>query len=266
MTSPVTIRASSFGALFDCPSRWAAIHLEGRRVPSTGAAALGRAVHRGTAVYDAERVAGRLPSLTAATDAAAQAIEQPDEDTDWHDDSPATAKDIAVSLTARYCREISQLYEFVAVEISVNSLHLTDLGLVLTGHTDRVRRTDAGIGIVDIKTGKSAVDKDGRARTKGHAAQLGVYELVAEAALGARMDLPGQILGMQTNVTPDKQRIGSAEIVGAREVLVGTDDQTGLLHIAAMLVHGQIPLWGNPQSRMCHERYCPNFKTCFFRR
>lgn len=266
MTSPVTIRASSFGALFDCPSRWAAIHLEGRRVPSTANAALGKAVHKGTAVYDAERVSGRMPSLQAAADAAAEQIERPEDDTDWQNESPEKAKDIAVSLTTKYCRDVAHLYEFVAVEISVEALHLTDLEIVLTGHTDRVRRTDDGLGIVDIKTGKTAVGTDGRAKTHGHAAQMGVYELVAEAALGARMDLPSQILGMQTNAKPETQRIGTGEIVGAREVLLGNDDQQGLLHIASALVHGRIPLWGNPKSVMCHERYCPNFHTCFFRR
>jgi hypothetical protein len=200
---PVTIRASSFGSLFDCPARWIAIHLEGKRTPSSANSALGTGVHAGTAVYDESRV---------------------------------------------------------------DSLLLTDLDIVLTGHTDRVRRTDDGLGICDLKTGKTAVGTDGTAKTHGHAAQMGVYEIVAETALGARMDLPAQIIGLQTNLTPDKQRIGTGEIEGAREVLIGNEEHTGLLRVAAQLVHGDIAPWGNPKSMMCHKRYCPNYQTCFWRR
>jgi hypothetical protein len=49
-------------------------------------------------------------------------------------------------------------------------------------------------------------------------------------------------------------------------VLLGDQDNTGLLVTASKIVHGEIPAWGNPKSMMCHERYCPNFKTCFWRR
>jgi hypothetical protein len=263
--APVTIRASSFGALFDCPARWTAIHREGRRTPSRANAAIGQAVHKGTALFDTEVLHGQAPSVEAAKDAAVQTIEHPREEIDWDEDKPAQAKDIAASLTERYCTIFAPTVEYAAVEIGVDSLRIDDLAIILTGTTDRVRKTADGLGIADLKTGKQAVGTDGRAKTHGHAGQLGVYELVAEAGMGVRMDLPAQVVGLQTNVTPEKQRIGTGEVHGAKEVLIGTEDHVGLLHTAAQLAHGDI-VFGNPKSMMCSERYCPAFTTCFFRR
>lgn len=264
--APITIRASSFGSLFDCSARWVAIHLEGRRSPQSGAAALGTAIHAGTAVFDTERVAHQVPSIAAAQDAAVESIRRPTEETIWDDDSLDKAEKVAVSLTERYCTLESPKHQFVAVEASVESLLITDLDLVLTGHVDRVRQTDDGYGITDLKSGKTAVGTDGRAKTHGHAAQMGVYELVAQSAVGLPITAPAQIIGLQTNLTPDKQRIGSGEIFGAREPLLGDDTQPGLLSIASKIVHGDIPAFGNPRSMLCSEKYCPAFKTCFYRR
>jgi hypothetical protein len=36
--TPVIIRASSLGRLFDCPASWAATHIDGKRMPSNGKA------------------------------------------------------------------------------------------------------------------------------------------------------------------------------------------------------------------------------------
>lgn len=265
--TPVTIRASSFGSLFDCPARWIAIHIEGKRSPSSANSALGTGVHAGTAVYDASRLPECSPvSVDDAKQAAFESVTKPREDVDWEDEQPAKVADVAVSLTERYCTLFAPTIEYAAVEISVDSLLLTDLDIILTGHTDRVRRTENGLGICDLKTGKTAVGTDGKAKTQGHAAQLGVYEIVAETALDVRMDLPAEIIGLQTNLTAEKQRIGVGEIEGAREVLIGNEEHTGLLNVAAQLVHGDIAPWGNPKSMMCHKRYCPNFQTCFWRR
>ncbi|MDR0769958.1 MAG: PD-(D/E)XK nuclease family protein [Burkholderiales bacterium] len=264
-TSPVIIRASSFGSLFDCPARWIAINLEGRQVPQNGKAALGTALHTGTAVFDGERAKGQVPSVSAATDAAVEAVRRPSDETDW-DGEQVNAEKIAASLTEKYCREESDNHFFVAVEVNVEALHLTDLNITLTGTADRVAFDEMGYGVCDIKSGKQIVGTDGTVRTAGHAAQLGVYELVAEAATGLEIRSPAKIIGLQTNLTPEKQRIGVGEITGAREVLLGDADNTGLLTTAASLVHGAIPPWGNPKSMMCHVRYCPNFQTCFWRK
>lgn len=266
MKAPVTIRASSFGSLFDCPARWIAIHLEGRRTPQSAAAALGTAIHAGTAVFDVDRVKHIEPSLSAAEDAAVESVRKPREETIWDEETSDKAEKVARSLVGRYCTLESLKHEFVAVEASVESLLITDLNIELTGHVDRVRRVDGHHGTTDLKSGKTAVGTDGNARTHGHGAQLGVYELVAEAATGLRMDLPSQIIGLQTNLTPDKQRIGTGEIEGAREALLGNDDQVGLLAVAAKIVHGDVDAYGNPKSMMCSARYCPAFQTCFWRR
>lgn len=266
MKPPVVIRASSFGSLFDCPERWIAIHLEGRRVPQNGKAALGTAIHAGTAAFDSERVAGQVPSIATAQDVAVEAIRKPREDTNWEGEQ-ADAEKIALSLTAKYCQEESPKHNFVAVEASVDSLLISDLNIILTGTTDRVELTEYdGHGIRDIKSGKAAVGTDGRAKTHGHGAQMGVYELVAEAATGLPITAPAQIIGLQTNKTAASQRIGTGEIVGARDVLLGDEEHTGLLVTAARLVHGELPPWGNPKSMMCHGNYCPSYNTCFWRR
>jgi RecB family exonuclease len=268
MRTPVTIRASSFGSLFDCPARWIEIHMKGRKVPSTSKAALGTAVHAGTAAFDTERVEGREPSLDAAKDAAAEKVRAPGYEIDWQEDRPADAIDIAVSLTERYATLESPRHEFVAVEASVDALHVTDLDLVLTGTTDRVYRApDTGeLGIADVKTGKTIVRADGTVDAKGHAAQLGIYELVGGAAIAQPLTAPAKVIGLQTNKTAEKQRIATADVVGAREPLLGDEHHSGLLHTAARLVHGEIDAWGNPRSMMCHERYCPAYRTCFWRR
>jgi hypothetical protein len=264
--SPVTIRASSLGSLFDCPARWVAIHQEGKRMPQSGNAALGQAIHAGTAVFDEDRVSFITPSLDAAENAAVESIRKPREETIWDEEAADKAEKVARSLTMRYCTLESPKHEFVAVEASVESLHIMDLDLILTGHVDRVRSVDGAYGVVDLKSGKSAVNAEGRANTKGHSVQLGVYELVAEAAVDQKMTAPAQIIGLQTNLTPDKQRIASAEVPNVREVLLGDEERPGLLTIASKLVHGSMPIWGNPKSMMCHQNYCPNFKTCFWRR
>lgn len=265
---PITIRASSFGSLFDCPARWIAIHRLKQRMPSRANAAIGTAIHAGTAVYDGERVRGQTPSVSAAMDAAAAAAKDPGYEVDWADDKPDAAVDIATSLTQRYAEHESPKHTFVAVEASVDSLHLTDIGIVLTGTTDRVYADESTgeLGIGDLKSGKTIVRTDGTVDTKGHAAQVGVYELVASAAIGRPVSAPAKIIGLQTNKTPDKQRIGCGEIAGAREPLLGDEHHTGLLHTAARLVHGEIDAWGNPKSMMCHQRYCPNWNTCFWRK
>lgn len=264
---PIRIRASSFSTLFDCPSRWIAINIEGLKVPSRANSVIGTATHAGTANFDRERLVGQVPSVAAAQDAAVESVRNPNGEVDWDDSSPAEAATIAASLTQRYCTLESPKHEFVAVEATIEALEITDLGIVLTGSTDRVKlHANGGKGIGDIKTGKTAVAADGHVETKGHSAQMGVYELIAGAALGEPMTEPAVIIGLQANKTPDKQRIGTGEIVGAREVLLGDDDNPGLLKLASRIVHGDIPAWGNPKSIMCSSRYCPRYSACWFRR
>jgi hypothetical protein len=261
----VTIRASSLSGLFDCPACWAAKHIEGRRVPSNGKAMLGKAVHASTAVYDQAVIDGSGITVNEAAAAAVDTIHKPDEEVDWDDDSPVEAERIAVALHTKYCEQIAPRQTYRAVEVQCDRLEITDLAIALTGTTDRVRETDEGLAICDLKTGKAAVSSDGTVKTGGHAYQMGVYELLAEQASGVPIAGPAQIIGMNTAKTAAAQRIGTGEIVGAREVLLGDGEAPGILEHAANLIHSG-NFWGNPKSMLCHERYCPIHAICKFRK
>lgn len=177
------IRASSLPELFDCPARWEAKHLCGRRLPRSAAAQLGTAVHAGAAVFDVQRILGSPITPDDAAGEVVDAIHHPREDVDWGEDSPREAERIALALHGLYCRDIAPARNYVAVEATCERLEITDLGLALTGTTDRITTNALGdLGIADIKTGKTAVAADGTVRTAGHAAQIGVYELLAGAA------------------------------------------------------------------------------------
>lgn len=259
------IRASSLSHLFDCPARWAAIHLEGRQMPSTGKAMLGRAVHASTAVFDQSIIDNAGISIADAAAAAVDVIHHPEEDVVWDDETPRDAEKIAIALHNKYCSEISPTQTYKAVEIKCEKLEISDLGIALTGTTDRVRETEDGFAISDIKTGKAAVGADGNVKTAGHAYQLGVYELLAEHAGGMPITGDAQVIGLNTGKTPAAQRIGMGQIHGARAVLLGDGESPGILEMAAKLIHGG-DFWGNPKSMMCHEKYCPIYSICKFRK
>ncbi len=263
--SIVTIRASALSDFLDCPARAEAKHLRGLRTPSSAASVLGTAIHKSTALYDASVIAGQGITIDEAAGAAVDAIHKPDDDVQWDDESPKSAEAVAVALHKLYCTEIAPTQEYAAVEVLCERLEILDLGIALTGTTDRVRRVADGFGIGDLKTGKRAVGADGAVETKGHAYQLGVYELLAERASGLPITEGAQIVGLQTGKTERGRRVGiSAPVVGARDVLIGDEDSPGVLEtVARMIQSGAFP--GNPRSMLCGERYCPIYKTCKFR-
>lgn len=261
MNNIITIRASSLGRLFDCPAAWAATHIDGKRTPSNGKAMLGKAVHASTAVYDQSQIDGTGITIDEAAAALVDTIYRPDEDVAWDEDTPQDAEKIALSLHTKYCQIIAPHQNYKAVEIKCDRLEITDLGIALTGTTDRVRETDDGLAICDLKTGKAAVGSDGKVKTAGHAYQLGVYELLAEHASGVSISAPAQIIGMNTAKTPASQRIGTGEISGARQVLLGDSESPGILEHAARIIHSG-SFYQNPKSMMCGERYCACFATC----
>lgn len=261
----IMIRASSLGELFDCPARWAAKHLDGKTLPRSSAAQLGTAVHAGTAVFDHSRLPGGSPvSADDAAEALVKAIHHPDEDVAWEDSTPAEAERIALALHSRYCADIAPTQSYLGVEVKCEKLELPDLGIALTGTTDRVRKTPRGHGISDLKTGGKAVGVDGRAVTQGHGTQLGVYELLAEHAMGLRITEPAQIVGMNTGKTAAAQRVGLGEVPDARAALVGTEESPGLLEHASRLIHSGA-FYGNAKSWLCSPKYCPAHPTCRFR-
>ena len=139
------IRASSWADLFDCPARWYAKNVQGLRLPSSGAAALGTAVHAGTAVYDAHAA----HDLEAAIETAVQTAKEPEQDVLWDDDLPqGKAIDTAATLTADYCQTIGAHRQYAAVEVQCDALEIaTEYGTVtITGTTDRVRQEDGKTG------------------------------------------------------------------------------------------------------------------------
>ena len=263
----VTIRASALGDFLDCPARAEAKHLLGKKCPQSPAALLGTAVHRSTAVYDESTLSGKGIKIGEAAAAAVDAIHKPTEEVAYgEDESPGQIEDIALALHGRYCAEIAPTQNYVAVEVKCERLEITDIGLALTGTTDRVRKVGDGNGIADLKSGKTAVRADGHVETKGHRYQIGVYELLAERASGLPITAGGQIIGLQAGKTERGQRVAVSEpINGARDVLIGEPDSPGVLEIIAHQIHAGI-FPGNPRSMLCGEKYCPIYNTCKFRK
>lgn len=263
----ITVRASALSDFLDCAARAEAKHLLKMRSPSGGGALLGKALHRSTAVFDESVITGKGITVDESAGAAVDAIIKPDEDVALDDDeSKADMARIAVALHERYCTEVAPTQNYVAVEIQCERLEITDIGLALTGTTDRVRKAGDGHGISDIKSGKTAVKADGTVETKGHRYQIGIYELLAERASGLQITAPGRVVGLQVAKTDRGQRVGVSDgINGARDVLIGDGDTPGVLEIVAKMIHsGNFP--GNPRSMLCGEKYCPIFNTCKFRR
>lgn len=261
------VRASALSDFLDCAARAEARHLLGKRMPSTGRAVLGTAIHRSTALFDESMITGGGLTIDETAAAAVDAIHKPNDDVVWGDDeSPDEAESIAIALHSKYCADVSPTQDYVAVEVRCDALDITDIRLTLTGTTDRVRGTpEGGYGISDVKTGKTAVSASGEVSTKGHAFQIGVYELLAEHGSGLPITERARVVGMQTGKTAKAQRIGIGEIDGARDVLIGEPDSPGILEVVAKMIHGGV-FPGNPRSMMCSEKYCPIFNSCKFRK
>ncbi len=261
----VQIRASSLGELFDYPARWEAKHLLKMRLPTSGAARLGQAVHAGTALFDQSKLEDNPLTADEAASAVVDTIHGHDEEVDWSEVSQNEAEKIAIPLHKLYCNEIASRQEYVAVEALCEDLAIADIGITLTGTVDRVRVTDDGLGIADIKTGKTAVAADGTVKTRGHAAQIGVYELLASHALGQPMSAPAQIIGLQVAKTDKGRRAAAGEIDGALDLLLDEGDSPGLLRMASRMVHSG-DFYGNPRSQACGSRYCPVYNICKWRK
>ena len=262
-----TIRASSWPTLFDCSLRWYYQNVAGMRLPSSGAALLGTALHRSPAVYAPPARPGGAGNIDEACESVAASIADPKDDVAWDDDlRPSAAVDIGVALTKRYAAEVAPTHTYRAVEVNCEGMRIaTPDGVIrLVGTTDRVRITDDGKeGISDLKSGRAAVSADGRANTKGHHLQTGVYRLMAEHVLQRTLEAPDEIIGLQTAKTERGQRVACAEIRDSRTPLVGDEDTPGLIEMAArMLRTGLFP--PNPKSTLCSAKYCAGYFRCKF--
>ncbi|ELK4895246.1 PD-(D/E)XK nuclease family protein [Pseudomonas aeruginosa] len=260
----ITVRASSWGALFDCGFRWEGVHLLKMRSPSSPRALLGTAIHASTAAFDAARVNGEPISAYDASELLVHTLQQPEFEVDWRgsDISPREAESTGLTLHTKYCNDISPRYDFVAVELTTKPLEIDCGGGILvrlTGQLDRARikRDSYGVGIADVKTGGAAVSQ-GVAKTKGHKAQIGTYELLYEHTTGDAITAPAEIIGLKTRGKPEA---AVGEIVGARQMMAGTAEHHGLIKFAAdMFRSGLFP--PNPQSPLCSPKYCPRWRTC----
>jgi hypothetical protein len=259
-----TIRASSWPTLFDCSLRWYYQNVRGMRTPSRGKSQLGTALHKATAVYDTPRVNGDAGNLSEALGALVETLEKPAQEVVWDDDfKQPKAESIGLALTRNYAEQIAPSHQYRAVEIACNALDITtESGVVrINGTTDRVRVTEDGReGISDIKSGGRAVGADGRAVTKGHHLQTGIYRIMAEAALERVLDAPDEIIGLQVAANA---RVGCGEIGDSRTPLVGDADSPGLIEMAGrMLKSGIFP--PNPRSMLCSPVYCGGYGVCKF--
>lgn len=267
----INVRASSWASLFDCAHKWEGVHLMGMHSPSSPRAALGRAIHHGTALFDQGRISapGSI-SVAQACESSAEFLTQPDQDeeVDWRAEEDLTigkAVDISVKLTMLYCQQISPRYEFRSVELETKPLDIDCGGGVvvrITGTLDRSRMIVGahGLGIADLKSGANAVEK-GRAKTKGHAPQIGTYELLYEHTTGEAITEHAEIVGLKTKGTLE---VATGQIHGAKAMMLGTEESPGLIQYAAdMFKSGLFP--PNPSSMLCNKKYCARWDSCKFK-
>lgn len=271
----VEVRASSIKDALDCAMRFEAKHLRRIRMPSSGAAHLGTALHAGTAAYDRAVLEERLADAGEAADVLVNKLSSDvtDDGDDVVWDSTFTRKDaLSVGLMGltNYIEKIGSKRRYKAVEAQLEKFRIQfpdqKIVIALTGTTDRVRqvRKDTfeggiGYGISDIKSGANRVSaKDNTVIRNAEKAQLAVYELIAERATGIEISAPAEIVGIST---AKHASVGTTEVHGTREAIVGTSERPGILDfIARMLRSGLFP--PNPASKLCHERFCPIYRTC----
>lgn len=260
------IRASSWGSLFDCAHKWEGVHLLGMKKPSGPRALLGSAWHASTAAFDNSRINGDGLTSDDTAGIVSDTINKPPYEIDWTSDelSAKDAEKIAINLHGIYCNDWSPKYNFVSVEMETKPFQIDcggDLSIQLTGTMDRsrIKKGHDGAGIADLKSGGNAVQK-GAAKTKGHAAQVGTYELLFEHTTGLYITQDAEIIGAKTKGKPE---IASGTIKNSKQLLIGTDTQKGLIEYAAeMFRAGLFP--PNPQSHLCNPKYCARWDTCIF--
>lgn len=266
MSAAIRVRASSWAALFDCAYRWEGIHLLGMRNPVGLRAALGTAIHAGTAAYDQSHIDQTGLTIDSAAGVLVDKLRDPDADYDPRADdlTLAEAERIGVSLLVKYCQKITPEYDFLAVEMETKPLDIDCGGGVivqLTGTMDRARvckKTD-GIGIADVKSGAAAVAKV-VAKVQGHGPQIGTYEILFEHTTGERITADGEIIGLQTK---GAQEIGIGKVRNAKAMMLGTDESPGLIEFAARMFRTG-DFYPNSRSLLCSPKYCPRFSTCHF--
>lgn len=261
----LTVRASSWGSLFDCAYKWEGEYLLGIRKSAGLRALLGSSIHAGTAAFDSARLAHSDIKPDDAAGVFVDTLHHPEFEVDYSQDD-LTKKDaerIGLTLTTKYCTEIAPQFKYLAVEMKLDPLVIdcgSDTTVTLTGTMDRARAAEAEDGdiIPDVKTGTRVVS-NGVAATKGRLAQTGTYELMY-AHTTHRTTSGGQIIGLGTSA---KTPVAVSPVFDAKRVMVGTTEQPGLIEYAAKMFRaGLFP--PNPASPLCSQKYCARWSTCIF--
>lgn len=261
-----TVRASSWGGLFDCAHRWEGEHLLGMRKPSGLRAQLGTAIHASTAAFDSGRLpGGQQLSPDDAAGVFVDALTKPEREVDYSKDDLTVrdAERIGLALHTMYCLDVSPRFNFQSVEAKLQPLDIDCGGGIvvrLTGTMDRARvaSTEAGQVIPDIKTGARVIE-GGEVKTKGRSAQLGTYQLMHENE-HQRPTAGAQVIALRTTSKPVT---GVSPVFDAKRVMLGSESAPGLIEFAAdMFRTGLFP--PNPQSMLCSEKYCARWDTCIF--
>ena len=265
-SSIIQIRASSLSDLFDCPARWEAKNILNKRTPAGARTRLGTAIHEAVTQWDYMQLIGKEITQDECKEILHHQIWQPNEEVDWSDLDQNNAEIIGQSLMNKYITQIAPTQNYIGVEVRCESLILADLGIELTGTIDRIyENQDNELGTGDIKTGKTSVGSDGLVKTSGHTPQMGIYTVLASHALQEPVTAPARIYGLTTAKTEKGQHVGIGEIESPAQVLLGTEEEPGLLHHAAkVLKHGVF--FGNSKSMLCSDKFCPAYSACKFRK
>lgn len=280
MNQIITVRASSWGALFDCAYKWEGEHLLGMRRPSGLRATLGTAIHAGTAAFDQAKLDRQPIPIDDAAEVFVDALLNPEDEVDYRGDNItlSTAETIGLALTVKYCAEISPKFQFTSVEKKLEPLEIdcgNGITIRLTGSMDRSRSGylvhkiengqellipgQQGVTIPDIKSGARIIDEHGAVILKGKSAQLGAYQLMYENTTKEET-AGGQIIGLQTTT---KAQVAVSGLIDGKRVMFGTEKEKGLIEMAAIMFKtGFFP--PNPQSQLCSPKFCARWDSCIY--
>jgi hypothetical protein len=262
MSMQVNIRASSWSDLFDCAMRWEAKNLLKKWMPSGPRAALGTALHAGTEAFDLAKMNNSPITADHAAEFFIDSLYDNRHEVTWGGDNLtiSDAERIGLRLLSLYATTVN--LNFIAVELTCAPLSINvgdGLIIVLTGTTDRIYIDSKNKkAIADVKSGINRCTADGEVSTAADGAQLGVYELLASSELNETIDGEAAIIGLQTTKAGS---VAVSTVPNTRSMLIGTPEEPGMLHMAAMyLKAGLFP--PNPKSSLCSEKYCPIFTSC----
>ena len=256
-----TVRASAWPGLFDCAYKFYCENVLGMWKPSSSAAHLGTSIHASTAAFDKAVMEHNDITIDDAAGVFVDTLRNPESEVDWSDGNINQAEIIGLRLHTRYCADISPTHKYSAVELLCDEMDIgTEYGIIkIKGTTDRIRiLADGTEGISDLKSGKASVGADGKAVTKGHHLQLGIYTILAEYNKGYDLKAPAEIIGLQTTNTGG---VGVGEVIDVKTPLIGTSEEPGLIVMAAQIFKTGM-FMPNPKSMLCNPLYCAAWDKC----